>query len=131
MVRVRVVKKLVEDDEVDEKLRERAPKLFNVQLKSEEDVKIADQEPESFEDQLNNLIEKLNASLTIPTELAGLSSNLETLLNLPDAAERIEELAPQMFPLFFDLFAVRQRTYKDAVSSLYCVHFDLTYIYLV
>jgi len=116
-VRIRILVQLVEDSEVDEELKERAPKLMNVKLPSEEDKLNAEEEEESFEDQLNNLVDKMNAAMEVPSKITELSISLEKLLTLSDATEQIEELAPQMFPLFFELFSIRQRTYEDSTHE--------------
>jgi DNA repair ATPase RecN len=107
--------KLVNDDEQDEDLQNRAPKLLNVVLPSEADKALAEQEPQPFEEQLNELVEKMNASLKLPAKLTELSSLLEKLLNSENASEQIEELAKQIFPLFYELFNIRLRAHKTSV----------------
>lgn len=117
-VRQRIVLKLVNDTDVDESLRNRAPKLLDVVLPTEADKELAEQEAKSFEDKLNDVIEKMNESLKIPNKLTELSSSLEVLLASEDAAEQIDELAKQIFPVFYELFNVRMRSYKDSVINL-------------
>lgn len=115
-MRVLLLSKFVGEEEIDEALCEQAPQILNVELPTDDDQMLEEQKSESFEDQLNNLVEKMNASLNIPSELTGLTTKLQTLLTSSDAAENIEELAPQLFPLFFELLNVRQNTFKKSVS---------------
>ncbi|KAI6182851.1 hypothetical protein M3Y97_00425200 [Aphelenchoides bicaudatus] len=103
-VRQRIVLKLVNDTDMLSYL----PKLTR---------ELAEQEAKSFEDKLNDVIEKMNESLKIPNKLTELSSSLEVLLASEDAAEQIDELAKQIFPVFYELFNVRMRSYKDSTPD--------------
>lgn len=114
-MRIRLLTKYVKDEEIDEKLRERAPVLLDVNLATKPDAVDVDMEPESFEDQLNNLVEKMSASMKMPLELTELSLSLEKLLGSQEASDHIDELAPQLFPLFFELLNIRQNCFKSSV----------------